>query len=179
MPVIGFRIAASLAVVAVTGCSGAAYQSDSRPLAIARLAAADGSPAGTAEIRIAGKTLQLVIAATNVSPGPHGAHVHMIGQCNAPDFASAGGHLNPMGHGHGTQNPAGSHMGDLPNIVVSESGKAELAFALPGDASEWEARMFDADGSAVVIHAAADDYRTDPSGNSGARIACGVFTRPA
>ena len=85
--------------------------------------------------------------------------------------------MNPSGHQHGTDNPNGSHMGDLPNLVISSNGTGTLSAVLRGTRSNVEAALFDADGTAIVIHADADDYRTDPTGNSGGRIACGVLSR--
>lgn len=101
----------------------------------------------------------------------------MTGRCEGPAFTSAGGHLNPGEKQHGTLNPAGSHTGDLPNLNIVSNGAGTLSVELSGTRAELEAALFDADGTALVIHATADDYKTDPTGNSGARIACGVLTR--
>ncbi|HZV18437.1 MAG TPA: superoxide dismutase family protein [Sphingobium sp.] len=106
-----------------------------------------------------------------LTPGPHGMHIHAIGQCTLKDFASAGGHLNPTGKQHGLDNPAGSHVGDLPMLVADASGAAAMEFTVHGDLDT----VLDADGGSFVIHADADDMKTDPAGNSGARIMCGVF----
>ncbi len=108
-----------------------------------------------------------------LKPGSHGAHIHAIGKCTLKDFASAGGHLNPGGKQHGLQNPMGSHEGDLPMIVANAAGAGSMTFTVPGDL----ASVLDADGGSFVIHADADDMKTDPSGNSGARVMCGVFYR--
>jgi superoxide dismutase, Cu-Zn family len=111
---------------------------------------------------------------TGLPPGVHGVHIHAVGSCVAPSFASAGGHFNPGSKHHGMNNPSGPHAGDLPNMTVDASGNAEYDASTsrvsltPGANS-----LFDADGSAVVIHAAADDNVSDPAGNAGARIACG------
>jgi Cu-Zn family superoxide dismutase len=113
------------------------------------------------------------IDATGLPHGIHGIHVHSIGRCDPPDFASAGPHWNPTARKHGFSNPAGHHAGDLPNVGVAANGVLSATVVLP-DASI--ANLLDADGAALVIHAAADDYATDPSGNSGARIACAVIT---
>ncbi len=147
------------------------------PFAAATLLTAEGAPAGSATIVTDGDGLKLIVAAENLPAGVHGVHVHTMGKCEAPGFATAGGHLNPLGKMHGSDNPMGSHLGDLPNITVRADGTATLSIRLPGDAATLTAALFDADGTAIVIHAAADDYKTDPSGNSGARIACGVLTR--
>lgn len=147
------------------------------PVASATLLAPDGSPRGSATLTAAGDGLELHIAATNLPAGPHGLHLHAIGKCDAPDFTTAGPHLNPHAKQHGTENPQGTHLGDLPNLVAGADGKAALTARLGGTRAELDGLLFDADGTAIVVHATADDYRTDPSGNSGARIACGTLTR--
>ena len=146
-------------------------------LASVTLKNANGLPAGTAQLLAAGDKARLTIAAVGLGKGQHGVHLHAVGQCEAPGFTSAGGHLNPGAREHGADNPRGKHLGDLPNLTVSDAGVGSLVAELPGTSAEIEAALFDADGSALVIHAAPDDYRTDPSGNSGARIACGVLVR--
>jgi len=143
----------------------------------ATLRLASGLPGGTAQLLGSGSQVNISIAVVGLSQGVHGVHLHTTGSCEAPDFESAGGHLNPDGRQHGTQNPAGAHLGDLPNIVIGGSGAGTVSATLRGSRAEVLARLFDADGTAVVVHAAADDYRTDPSGASGARIACGVLSR--
>jgi Cu-Zn family superoxide dismutase len=117
----------------------------------------------------------LRVEASALPAGVHGVHIHATGKCEAPAFTSAGGHLNPAGHQHGKDNPLGSHLGDLPNLTVDSRGTGKLVQTIAGDAATLRAQLFDPDGAAVVVHAAADDYRTDPSGNSGARIACAVL----
>jgi superoxide dismutase, Cu-Zn family len=135
-----------------------------------------GRSVGTATASQSGDSIRLSIEGTGLPQGAHGAHVHMTGSCVAPAFTSAGDHWNPTGREHGKDNPAGMHMGDLPNIVVGTNGVGTLEYTIPG---AWVAGgpmpLLDADGAAIVIHAGADDYRSNPSGNSGARIACGVF----
>jgi superoxide dismutase, Cu-Zn family len=119
----------------------------------------------------------LAAAVTGVSAGPHGFHLHSVGSCAGPDFASAGGHLNPLGREHGSANPDGRHVGDLPNIDVKSGGTGSLTAALPGTRAQIAEWLFDRDGTAVVVHAQPDDYRTDPTGNAGGRVACGVLKR--
>lgn len=164
------------AATALAGCT-TPRDTAPAPLASATLVQSDGKTAGAARIVRKGDGLILTVSAQGIAPGPHGIHLHMVGDCSAAGFTSAGGHLNPGNHQHGLQNPAGSHLGDLPNIVIDRAGAGSLDVALAGKADELEPILFDADGTAVVIHAAADDNLTDPSGKSGARIACGVFTR--
>jgi len=123
-----------------------------------------------------GDSLRVQLQASGMRPGTYGAHVHAVGRCDAPDFASAGPHWNPTGQQHGKNNPQGMHRGDLPNLSVGTDGRGSIEINIPGGSmARDDGRILDADGSAIVIHERPDDYRTDPSGNSGARIACGVF----
>jgi superoxide dismutase, Cu-Zn family len=110
-----------------------------------------------------------------LEPGLHGIHIHAVGTCS-PTFAAAGGHHNPLGHQHGLDNPHGAHSGDLPNLTVNVAGRGHLntttdrATLSPGPVT-----IFDSNGSSLIIHAGPDDHVTDPTGNSGARVACGVI----
>jgi Cu-Zn family superoxide dismutase len=112
------------------------------------------------------------IYATGLPHGLHGIHVHSVGRCDPPDFASAGPHWNPLGRQHGLNNPAGPHAGDMRNVEVEANGVLETTVTLPGASM---ATLLDADGAALVLHASPDDYVSDPSGNSGTRIACAVL----
>jgi Cu-Zn family superoxide dismutase len=107
-------------------------------------------------------------------PGEHAMHIHEVGKCEAPDFTSAGGHFAP-GHGaHGFKSAKGPHAGDLPNVHVPGSGRLEVDVFVPRVSLDGgTANLLDGDGAAIVIHARADDYRTDPAGDAGDRIACG------
>lgn len=163
-------------IAALAACTSMG-QIPTAKVATATLRQANGTPAGTAIITAAGDRLTLSVAGIGLPTGAHGAHLHMVGRCEVPGFSSAGGHLNPGVRQHGRLNPAGSHTGDLPNLTIDDKGAGTLSVELPGTRAELETALFDADGSALVIHAAADDYKTDPTGNSGARIACGVLTR--
>jgi Cu-Zn family superoxide dismutase len=113
------------------------------------------------------------IGAAGLPHGIHGIHVHAVGRCDPPGFTTAGAHFNPDGRQHGFNNSAGPHRGDMPNVTVSANGVLQEAVSLPGASF---GTLLDADGAALVIHARADDYATDPSGNSGDRIACGVIS---
>jgi Cu-Zn family superoxide dismutase len=114
-----------------------------------------------------------------LSPGPHGIHIHAVGECDGtttPPFTSAGGHYNPYGREHGLENPEGPHAGDLPNLVVNRAGVGHLNTVTDRvSLSAGPATLFDADGSALIIHAQPDDQMTHPTGGSGGRIACGVI----
>ena len=168
-------IALPLAAV-LAGCQTIDEAPNER-LGQATLQLANGLPGGTVQLLASGSQVNVSIAVVGIAPGVHGVHLHTTGSCVAPEFTSAGGHLNPGGHQHGTSNPAGSHLGDLPNLTVGSTGAGTVSATLSGTRDEVLAQLFDGDGTAVVVHASADDYRTDPSGNSGARIACGVLTR--
>jgi Cu-Zn family superoxide dismutase len=128
---------------------------------------AQGLVAGRAELAASGGDSTVVTVRAGASTGPRGVHLHAVGRCDAPSFASAGAHLNPFAHLHGRQNPRGAHAGDLPNLP--SGGTLTFTLAVPFDS------ILDVDGSAVVVHANADDEMTDPSGNSGPRMLCGAF----
>lgn len=161
--------------ISVSGCTTMADVPTSR-VGQATLSFANGLPAGRAQILRDGTGLRVVVAATGMTPGAHGFHLHTVGRCEAPGFTTAGGHLNPDGRKHGSQAPGGAHLGDLPNLQVNANGSATATEAIGGGEAAMAA-IFDADGTAVIIHAAADDYVTDPSGNAGDRVACGVLKR--
>lgn len=138
---------------------------------------AAGKVFGMASLTQMGTGSILTIKVQNMTPGNHGFHLHTVGRCDGPDFATAGGHWNPAGKKHGRNNPAGPHAGDLPDLIVGADGQGSLNVDLPDVlVMGGTAPVLDADGTALVIHASADDNVTDPSGNSGARIACGVFS---
>ena len=166
-------------IAAVCGACSSAQVKNSVSSASAIMYNAGGSPVGTAQIWQDKNGLVYVdIASLSLPAGTHGIHFHEVGKCDgstSTPFSTAGGHYNPMGKEHGLENPKGPHAGDNPNIVIPASGIGKVAFSTnrvsltPGTGS-----LFDADGSSLVIHAAADDQMTNPAGNSGARIACGV-----
>jgi Cu-Zn family superoxide dismutase len=166
---------------AVPGAAGVALEQGANPVtAVATLTNRERQPVGTASFTSTGTGVRVVVQAQGLPAGVHGLHVHEVGRCDPPAFTSAGGHFNPTGRQHGLSNPAGPHAGDLPNLTVASSGVASYvatsqALALASGPSS----VFDADGAALVIHAGPDDDRTDPAGNSGERIACGVIMRGA
>lgn len=141
----------------------------------ADLARADGSWAGVATISKRSDGVFLSLSGEAPSTGTFGMHLHAVGKCQGPDFTTAGPHWNPALKQHGRDNPMGAHHGDLPNVEASADRKLTLEYKLPDIALSGPDGLLDADGGALVIHEKADDYKTDPSGNSGKRIICGVF----
>ncbi|WP_156256510.1 superoxide dismutase family protein [Sandarakinorhabdus oryzae] len=143
-----------------------------------RLLTPDGNSLGEAELLQMAGGVQLIATVKGLPAGQYGMHLHAVGRCVGPDFASAGPHFNPMTRQHGRDNPMGAHMGDLPNLEVSDKGVGEVNIMLTGlRLVDGDAPLLDADGAAVVLHAKPDDYRTDPAGNAGSRIACGEVKR--
>jgi superoxide dismutase, Cu-Zn family len=139
---------------------------------------ADGVEVATATFTSAKGGVRVHVVATGLPPGKHGIHIHAVGKCDPPEFASAGGHLNPAGKKHGLHNPAGAHAGDLPNLAVGRAGKAKATFTARGAMLGDEAgSLLSAEGTSLVIHANPDDEKSDPAGNSGPRIACGVIEK--
>ncbi|HEY0092896.1 MAG TPA: superoxide dismutase family protein [Archangium sp.] len=146
--------------------------------ATAELMNTGGQKIGTATLVERGDSVELQVEVTGLEPGRHGIHFHEAGLCETPGFTSAGSHFNPLGKQHGLESPTGAHAGDLPNLEADASGKASYkATTNRVTLDEGQLSIFDADGTALVIHARADDQMTDPSGNSGERVACGVLTR--
>lgn len=140
--------------------------------ATAMLHNANGVDVGRATATEVAGGIRFTLDAKALTAGTHGSHIHMVGRCDAPDFTTAGGHWNPTGMKHGSMNPQGPHEGDLPNLIIGTDGRGTIGITIPGATM---AGLLDADGAAFVVHAGADDLMTDPSGNSGGRIACGVF----
>ena len=144
----------------------------------AELKNAEGKPAGTAQFQESKQGVLVTLRVRNLPPGLHAVHIHAVGKCEAPQFTTAGGHFNPGQKKHGFKNPDGPHAGDLPDVLVVKDGTGR--FEAVTDAVSFAAganSIFDQDGSAIVVHATADDNATDPSGNSGDRIACGVIEK--
>lgn len=146
-------------------------------VALANLVRADASSAGVAILSQRSDGLWLSISADAPTAGSFGMHVHAVGKCDGPDFATAGPHWNPAMKQHGRDNPMGSHAGDMPNMTAGADRKLVIETQLVGATLQGQGGLLDADGAALVIHEKADDYKTDPSGNSGKRIICGVFAK--
>jgi Cu-Zn family superoxide dismutase len=142
-----------------------------------KLVNSGGQPAGTVTFRQVKKGVKMTIKLENIPFGEHAVHIHQNAVCDAPDFHAAGGHFNPSGKHHGFQNPDGHHAGDLPgNVSVGENHRGEASFVLTDISLDPNLpdSIFANGGTSVVVHEHADDQKSDPSGNSGNRIACGV-----
>jgi len=166
------------AFLALSACGGYGSASTAVPeRADVPMRNASGRDLGTLTLANSMGSLMLTGVLHGLPPGTHAIHLHTIGRCEPTSFASAGAHWNPMSRQHGTLNPQGPHLGDMPNFTVASDSSATVSVMTPGGTLSGGDALLDADGAAVVIHAGADDYRTDPSGNSGDRIACGVVRR--
>ncbi|MGH9714218.1 MAG: superoxide dismutase family protein [Candidatus Acidiferrales bacterium] len=168
----------NLLIGATLLCATAAFGQTKQQSAHADIVNGQGEKIGTAILTQSAGGVHIDLNVSELPPGVHGIHIHAVGKCEGPDFKTAGGHFNPTMKMHGKDNPAGPHAGDLLNIVVGEKGKSKASLA---DASvtlgDGPNSLFHEGGTALVIHEKEDDYKTDPSGNSGARIACGVIEK--
>ena len=168
-------VALILAGCAMTGGGGGG---GGAPTATADLKDARGQSIGIATLTEQDGRVRLVVQAKGLAPGKHGIHIHAIGRCEPPAFTSAGGHYNPLSRKHGLETPDGAHAGDLPNLDADGSGDARYEATTDRiTLREGPVSIFDGDGSALVIHEKEDDQKTDPTGNSGGRVACGVIVR--
>jgi superoxide dismutase, Cu-Zn family len=155
--------------------SNASAQGQSR--AYAELKDKDGKSVGAANLREAAGGVVIQLQVKGLNPGLHAIHVHAVGKCEGPAFNSAGGHFNPGQKKHGLKNPDGPHAGDLPDLYIAKDGSGRYEVLTDGiTLKPGTTSIFGADGSALVIHASADDNMSDPAGNSGDRVACGVIT---
>lgn len=136
----------------------------------------DGKEIGKATLLTTPGGTLITLELTAAPPGTHGFHIHAVGKCEPPKFESAGGHFNPDDSKHGLLNPEGPHAGDMPNIHVPESGKLTVEVLNTLVTVGGENALLDEDGAALMLHAGADDYKSDPAGHAGGRIACGVVT---
>ena len=168
-----------IAAVIINLSAGSQAYAEGALVAQARLMDAAGNRIGIISLVEHNKGVQITINARGLTPGEHGLHIHKVGHCVIPSFTSAGAHFNPYGTQHGMENPIGPHAGDLPNLVVKANGN--VADTMENDLVTLQEgfinSLFDADGSAIVIHAKPDDGVTNPTGNSGARVACGVIEK--
>jgi Cu-Zn family superoxide dismutase len=137
-----------------------------------------GKSVGTAKLSADPGGVKITLAVKGLAPGEHAIHVHETAKCDGPDFKSAGGHFNPDHKQHGKDNPAGAHAGDIPNFTVDAKGGSTATLIAPGitlDAGEHS--VFTGGGTALMIHAKADDLKTDPAGAAGDRVACGLIKK--
>ncbi len=172
----------ALAVVATLTLCAATSLAQAKPVSkkTVELKDAKGNSVGTATIVSKGKGVEVKLALKDLPPGEHAVHFHQKPMCDPPDFKSAGGHFNPTNKQHGFDNPNGHHAGDMPNFTVKANGTAKATVkdedVVLGTGSEANS-LFANGGTSIMIHAKADDMKTDPSGNSGDRIACGAITQ--
>lgn len=162
--------------IAVLGVACVASLSGYAQTAKAPLKDAGGKDVGTVDLVQTPHGVLLKLSLKGIPAGEHAFHVHAVGKCEPP-FTSAGGHFNPGSKKHGMEAAEGAHAGDMPNLHVPASGELAVEVANPAISlvKGQPNSVFDADGSAIVIHAKADDYKSDPAGNAGDRIACGVI----
>jgi len=164
-------------LVLAAACSrGSTAGPNPRPFASGTFLNATGDRVGLAMLTDSAGTVRLGVSVSQLAPGPHGLHFHAQGACSPPDFTSAGTHFNPGARKHGRLNPEGAHLGDLPNLLAGADGSADTSFTVARDlAGPGASSLLQPGGTALVIHAKADDERTDPGGNSGDRVACAVI----
>jgi len=164
--------------VAALLTAAAAFGQVAPKSAHAEIVNAQGQKIGTATFTPAKKGVEIEVNVSQLPPGVHGIHIHAVGKCEGPDFKTAGGHLNPDSKKHGKDNPEGPHAGDLLNLTVKSDGNAKTTLTdTMVTLAAGPNSLFHDDGTAIVIHEKEDDYKTDPAGNSGARVACGVIEK--
>lgn len=145
-------------------------------VATAELKNAEGKVVGLAQLAQVADGVQVTAQFNGLPPGEHGIHIHETGKCEPPVFTTAGGHFNPTKKKHGLKNPEGAHAGDLPNLKVASDCTGSIHDVARGATLDsGPTSLTDADGSALVVHAKADDDMSDPAGNPGDRIACGAI----
>ena len=167
----------SLCVV-LAGCASMTQPATTGNSATADMKTPAGQSIGMATLTEVPGGVRIVLEVKDLPPGQKGVHIHEVGKCEGPQFTTAGAHFNPDKKQHGSLNPQGPHAGDLPNLTVATDGSGRLETTTDRiTLAEGATSVFDADGSAIVVHAAVDDFKTDPTGNSGGRIACGVIVK--
>lgn len=172
--------AACLLAGCTTPVSQDAAGADAGPVATdLALRDASGRTRARATLNAEVDALAVRVESAGMAAGTYAAHIHSVGRCDAPDFQTAGPHWNPTTAQHGRENPLGAHLGDLPNLIVGANGQGSVSYTVNGAGlASGQYPVADADGAALIVHAQADDYRTDPSGNAGGRLACAVIAPP-
>ena len=169
---------AAMAVLLLGAACGTMLSAEKeRKNATAGIKDGKGQNVGQAKFKAGKGGVGMSVAVMNLSPGVHAIHIHDAGKCDAPGFTTAGPHFNPASKKHGIENPEGHHAGDLPNLTVGANGKGTFKTTIPGVtlAGDGVTSLFHSGGTSVVIHEKADDMKTDPAGNAGPRLACGVI----
>ena len=165
-----------LAISAILAIGGLVATAASAQTATAELRNAQGGAVGSATLTEGPQGVRLQMTVSGLPPGRHGFHIHAVGTCDPPGFTSAGGHFNPDGKHHGWMHPAGAHAGDLPNLEITPDGAGRVELYVPRvTLADGPLSLLPPGGTALVIHAGPDDEVTDPAGNAGDRIACGVI----
>ena len=166
--------------VLLAACAGATTdKGPAVPAAAALLKDKDGREVGVARFAQVSGGVRITLQGRGLPPGDKGVHIHAVGMCQPPEFTSAGAHFNPEARKHGLQSPEGPHAGDLPNLRVGPNGEGAVEYVNPRVTLEpgKPNSLFQPAGTSVIVHAQGDDGMTDPTGNSGGRMACGVVTR--
>ncbi|HBG05685.1 MAG: superoxide dismutase [Geobacteraceae bacterium GWC2_58_44] len=158
--------------------TGTAFAGSKAMKARADILDSTGKSIGTATLTQQKGGVEVKLKVSGLTPGKHGFHIHETGSCTPPDFKSAGPHFNPFQKHHGLENPQGKHAGDLPNLEAKQDGTAEATFvAVDATLKKGPGSLLKKGGTAIVIHADPDDNKSDPAGNAGARVACGVIVK--
>jgi len=168
-PLASLSLGLFLALIALSSSSAAKTKVEMKD--------AQGKAVGDIIIWDQGPGVALELKLHDLTPGVHAIHFHQVPKCEGPDFKSAGGHFNPDGKKHGFDNPEGHHAGDMKNVTVGANGKATARLEDNDVTLKDGPHSLLSNGAAIVVHAKADDYKTDPAGNSGDRVACGVLTK--